>query len=398
MNEKNDQTTGITPDKSARALGNKADVTIKTTTTNTLDSELQKQAHVFSKLLRWFLAPIEALMERVLDFIHSRISIRHRFIISIISLSIYSILVISLVGFLGVAVNYFVLIPLLTIASLSGLLVGMVAGILSLPFNLFLLWISGGIRFAPENLLIAEISGMSVGMVVGFLGDYYRKLQAEIQNRLVAEQQLQSSLEEKEILLQEVHHRVKNNLAVISSLINLQAGNLEDPFMRETLQQVRQRVHSIYLVHEKLYRSHNLNAVDFTSYAEGVVEHIKSSMTHTSSYLKYTIEGHNISLVIDQLIPIGIILNELVTNSLKYAFDKIKNPRLKIEIQSIGKSYTFSVKDNGIGFKEGFDPLKSGNLGFRLVKGLIQQLSGQHEIISSPEQGVEFLLTFPKGG
>ena len=195
------------------------------------------------------------------------------------------------------------------------------------------------------------------------------------------------SAEDKETLLKEIHHRVKNNLQIIESLLSLQEANKGDMKPEELLKISQDRIHAISAIHEKLYHSENLREINFKNYIEDLVTHFSDSFG--SSSVSFRADVVDTKMDLDQLIPCGLIINELVTNSLKYAFVKSEDPNIEINgIQEKGK-YHLEIGDNGIGFQE---KERSQSLGLRLVQSLVTQLDGTIQKIG--ESGTRYRISF----
>ena len=215
----------------------------------------------------------------------------------------------------------------------------------------------------------------------------------DITQRVLAEAALRTSLREKEVLLQEVHHRVKNNLQIICSLLDLQAQNLTDQKTLDVFQESFNRVKSMALIHEKLYQSTSLETIDFAEYIETLTYYLFQSYRVNSDLIKVKINIEPICLNIDTAIPCGLIINELLSNSLKYAFPKGTGGLIEINFKSDNAPrFILNVKDNGIGFPKDFNLHNVHTLGLNLVKILTQQLDGDIELDYS--QGVEFKMQF----
>lgn len=197
----------------------------------------------------------------------------------------------------------------------------------------------------------------------------------DITERKQAEVRLKASLKEKEVLLREIHHRVKNNLQIISSLLNLQSRNLKDEKARDMFKESQVRVRSMALVHEKLYRSEDLSNVDFSEYIRNLAEHLFHVYGVHDVDLKIDIE--NVFLDINTAIPCGLIISELISNSLKYAFPKGGGGELKVGLRRDSEEfYKLTVGDSGKGLPEDFDIKSGDSLGLQLVDMLTEQLNG----------------------
>ena len=207
------------------------------------------------------------------------------------------------------------------------------------------------------------------------------------------EERLRASLNEKEVLLKEIHHRVKNNMQVISSLISLQADEMQDAALRAVLLELTNRVRSMAMVHEKLYRSADLAQIDFSDYAKTLVNYLWRAHGARSSDIRLAFDLKPIPFPVNAAVPCGLILNELVSNALKHAFSGCDDGEVNVSLHDGERGRVcLSVRDNGMGLPEGFDWQQGGSLGLRLVKMLAQQLGGTIE--TGPGPGTEFRVTF----
>jgi len=213
----------------------------------------------------------------------------------------------------------------------------------------------------------------------------------DISDRKKAEDKIKKSLDEKETLLREIHHRVKNNMQIISSLLNLQIQyeNLDETV--GVLKESQGRVKSMAIIHEKLYQSSNLTYVNFKEYLEKLILDIFYSYGITTSAIESVLNIEDIHLNIDTAIPLGLIINELVTNSVKYAFPKCKG-KINLKLVSNKDLIELTITDNGIGIPEDIDIENSKTLGLQLVKNLVNQLEGKLEL--DVNHGTEFKITF----
>lgn len=200
------------------------------------------------------------------------------------------------------------------------------------------------------------------------------------------------SLREKEQLLKEIHHRVKNNMQIISSLLNLQSETTEDVKFLDLIRESRNRINSMALVHEMLYQSKNLSKIELKDYIVALSKSIYQSyhLPNTTIEFIYDIE-EAIYLDIDKMIPIGLILNEIISNSMKHAFPN-KTGTITLKLSSLQNQFVLLVKDDGSGFKTNFDIEKDSHLGIQLIYMLAEQLSGKLDI--SNEEGVAYSLIF----
>jgi PAS domain S-box-containing protein len=196
-----------------------------------------------------------------------------------------------------------------------------------------------------------------------------------------AEEQVKASLEEKVVLLKEIHHRVKNNLQVISSLLYLQAEKVRDQQLREILQDSQNRVKSMALIHEKLYQAKDLARVDLGEYIRNLVSYLLRAHSTQKADVRLHIHAEDIFLGIDTAMPCGLIINELVSNALKHAFPNGKPGEVHIDLNTEQNSlFCLKVWDNGIGFPAEIDFQNTSSLGLQLVNTLVQQLDGAIEL------------------
>ena len=206
-------------------------------------------------------------------------------------------------------------------------------------------------------------------------------LRNEIAERKKAEEQINSSLQEKLVLLREIHHRVKNNLQVISSLLNLQSGYIEDQKSLEIFRESQTRVRSMALIHEKLYQSKDLNKIEFSEYIKSLTRDLFTSYNVDPERINLTYDLDGIYFEIDTAILCGLIINELVSNSLKHAFPFGKKGNVFIILKEKDiNSYELVLKDDGIGFPDDIDFRKTDSLGLQLVTTLTEQLGGKIEL------------------
>jgi two-component sensor histidine kinase len=222
-----------------------------------------------------------------------------------------------------------------------------------------------------------------------------RKLNSELEERVGARtSELSATLREREVLLQEVHHRVKNNLQVISSIIRMQVRQLDDPSSRDALEECQTRVQAIALIHEKLYQSKDYSRVPFSEYAKSLAANVFSATGVSPTGVVLDLQMEELSLAVDKAIPCGLILNELITNALKHAFPDSRRGTVRVKLRRVDdRAILLSVADDGVGLSESFEIEKSDSLGMQLVSTLIEQLDGRLEI--SGAGGTTFSVTFP---
>jgi two-component sensor histidine kinase len=310
-------------------------------------------------------------------------------IISISVLAGYTIIFFLTGTTLGVSANYFILIPLFAIASLYGQIGGFIVGIFALPMNLFLYKLMGHPEFAPENLLIAWISGALTGITFGYFSAAFRKLNLEIQSHKKTVAELNSTIHDKEVLLREVHHRVKNNLAVISSLINLQIASSQDISNIQNLKETKRRVHTIYLVHEKLYASPRISSIELTAYMADLLRNIKSSLDLPPGSLQLIFHMDGVFCEIDILIPLGLIMNELFTFLHQQGDWKDMTLRLDVENSNL----KICLKGAGQDLKAAIANTDSSSLSLRLIRTLLKQI--HTEVMDGKRNNADCIISIP---
>ncbi len=214
----------------------------------------------------------------------------------------------------------------------------------------------------------------------------------DITERKLVHDKLQAALREKELLLKEVYHRVKNNLQVVSSLINLQVGNVKNEEAADQLKQSADRIKSMALIHEKLYQSKSLAKIDFNAYIHSLVEHLLFSHAVHSDKIFISMKIDDLFLDFDTAIPCGLIINELLSNALKHAFPDDKHGEIGISFRQDQGKYSLVISDNGIGFPADLDFKLTASLGLQLVATLTKQLGGQMTL--DKINGTTFTLCF----
>ncbi len=222
--------------------------------------------------------------------------------------------------------------------------------------------------------------------------DANKKLEIEIEERKITEGILKSTVNEKELLLKELYHRTKNNMEVICGILNLQSVFSKDTILSETVKICNDRIKSMAMVHEKLYQSKDLSNISLKSYLNDLIEHLKESYLSSRENISLILDVIDKSVSIETAIPFGLIINELITNSLKHAFPGEKGGEIKIKISSLNKDeMELSVTDNGIGLPVDFNFEKASSLGVFLVKNIVEsQLHGMIELKKGC--GTEYLI------
>lgn len=235
-------------------------------------------------------------------------------------------------------------------------------------------------------------------------GDDHEELSCiayEITDRKEIDQQIRSTLKEKEILLQEVHHRVKNNLQVISSMLNLQRRFIDDPKMLDILEESQNRISTMSFIHESLYQNSDFSSIGFAEYLKRLTQNLIHSYSRVSANVELTCVLDDVQINLKQAIPCGLIVNELVSNALKYAFPGKRGGTIELRVEEKGQDIEIEVSDNGVGLPDDFDFETNESLGVYLVQALTDQLDGsllvdnnQSENPLEKGSGASFLVRF----
>jgi len=218
----------------------------------------------------------------------------------------------------------------------------------------------------------------------------------DITERVQAEERIRSSLKEKEVMLKEIHHRVKNNLQVISSLLNLQSAQEQNPAILAALKESQGRVRSMALVHEELYRSNDLADINMDSYVRKLTANLFFAYQSATTRVALDIDVRDVYLPVDTAIPCGLIINELISNSLKYAFKKRQKGLVTVRFDHDGPAYSLVVSDDGVGLPKDLDIENTESLGLQLVGTLAKQLRGAIDVDRA--KGTSFTLEFALQG
>jgi two-component sensor histidine kinase len=242
---------------------------------------------------------------------------------------------------------------------------------------------AGGLEGAREGLLLSRAA----------LTETNERLRIELTERRRAQDALRGSLQEKDALLKEVHHRVKNNMQVVSSLLNLQLDYLPDDQARPIITDTQGRIAAMALVHEKLYQSVDLARIDFTDYLQELTENIVSSFSSSARDIEFVLDAEDVLVGIDTAVPCGLIINELISNAYKHGFPDGGPGRLTVTFKRLGVDRLFlQVADTGCGIPADLDLRQTESLGMQLVFTLVQQLQGTIEVKSPPDGGTCFEL------
>ncbi|TDQ07343.1 tetratricopeptide repeat-containing sensor histidine kinase [Pedobacter metabolipauper] len=254
-------------------------------------------------------------------------------------------------------------------------------------------------KFQQINLNITYGGILFLLIIIGVLYNFYRikkKSNDDLQSKQIVINQKNSSLlqlvNEKEWLLKEIHHRVKNNLQIVQSLLNSQASYLKDKEALSAIQNSKNRVQAISLIHQKLYQSDNMAMINMNIYIQELCLHLRHSF-ETSNRILFELNIDAVELDVSQAVPVGLIMNEAITNSIKYAFPDDAKGVISISLQQVeGNTIVLTVTDNGIGLPENFNALKNEALGIKLMNGLSEDLDGKFSI--SQDQGTVIKLSF----
>jgi PAS domain S-box-containing protein len=240
-----------------------------------------------------------------------------------------------------------------------------------------------------------KLMQVTVQVMPGYEGTWEKVLVSlvDVTERELTEAALHASLQEKEMLLREVHHRVKNTLQIVSSLLYLQSEKAGEGSARDVLQNSRNQVRSMALVHEKLYRSEDLARVDFGEYVGSLRTSLLQTYGTASRGIEVKVDVDAVLLDVDLATPCGLIINELVSNALKHAFTGREEGEVGIGFYADGDQYVLTVRDDGIGLSEGVDLQEAQSLGLQVVGSLVEQLKGTVQV--DRHAGSRFTITFP---
>jgi PAS domain S-box-containing protein len=246
----------------------------------------------------------------------------------------------------------------------------------------------------PVEISLGYLDQKSGGLTIAFISDITARIHATQEREgLIAS--LESALSEKTVLLKEVHHRVKNNLAVVAGLLAMQAETLDDERAAVALAEGQRRVLSMALIHEYLYANEHLDRVDFGTYVEQLSNELSASYAIEADLVTVRIEAQKIDLPVHRAIPCGLILNELLSNALKYGFPGGRNGEITVTFARLGTTeYILSCADNGVGIPESFDWKNPKSLGLRIITILAKQINGDLQL-HRESPGSRFELRFP---
>ncbi|MBI5680560.1 MAG: PAS domain-containing protein [Methanobacterium sp.] len=212
----------------------------------------------------------------------------------------------------------------------------------------------------------------------------------DITERKLMEEKLKKTLNEKEMLIKEVHHRVKNNLMMISSLLNIQSSYIKDKDVKELFKESQNRAKSMALIHQKLYQTGNVKEIEFSEFLRSLSTEILHSF-NTKKQINLILDLHEATIDVDRAIPLGLIATEIIINSFKHAFPD-GTGEIKVEFSKNGDLFQLTISDNGIGFPEDFDFRTQGDMGMTLINGLTSQIDGSIDM--KRENGTKFIIKF----
>jgi two-component sensor histidine kinase len=234
-----------------------------------------------------------------------------------------------------------------------------------------------------------------VVMIIRLMHSQYRNFNQRMEERSAAEASMKLAIREKETLFAEVHHRVKNNLAVITSLLNLQMNMVKNDYTRNVLRESRNRVSSMALIHQKLYQHSNVEQIDFGSYASELVEEIKRSYPeNTTDTVMIVMEAEHIPLSLTKAVPAGLMLNELLSNCYKHAFPDRRPGRIFIRFKKSRDLCLLEVEDNGVGLSGDFKIEKQETLGMTIIQSLADQIDAKVNIAGGSGNGASVRVEF----
>jgi two-component sensor histidine kinase len=233
-------------------------------------------------------------------------------------------------------------------------------------------------------------SGRPIFLNGRFLG--VQGVMSDISDQKRIEDEIKATLKEKEAMMRELHHRVKNNLQIVSSLLRLQSRSIKNKSLKDTFEIAQNRIKSMALIHEVLYLSENLDRINFSDYIKRITHHLFSMFSRKAKKIQLDLDVGEFYLDIDKAIPCGLIINELVSNAFKHGFPDGKSGKIQVHLDHKLDRYTLVVKDTGVGFPEDVDMNNTGTLGMQLVNDLVKQIEGAYQL--QHNDGTSFKIVF----
>jgi two-component sensor histidine kinase len=323
--------------------------------------------------------------------------IRHRGAGLCLAILVYVAVVLAAGDALAVSSNYLVILPVAVAAFGFGAAGGLIAGALGLPANLLLFFALGHPEFSPASKVMAELSGIVVGFLFGRFADYFKDVEREMRKRMATEEALRAALAEKELLLRELHHRVKNNLSVIKGLVQLQRNRSRDPAFLAAADELTGRIFALSLVYDQLSRDQVLSMVEPSEYLSALVGNIEGALGLDDSSIGLELDSGDLAIQTEAAASLGLIVNEVLTNALKHASpSRDGKPSIRLSFRLRDGRYELVVTDDGPGpvlADSGF------GLGLKLVRALARNLGGVASLDPVPGEdgpiGARFALSFP---
>ncbi len=286
---------------------------------------------------------------------------------------------------------------------LSGRLLGpraaLIVGAFLFPINLIMLAVVGESPWTVTVLEgggIAHLTIMMTGAVVGLTYDLSAQLKVQLAERERAEDQTRRSLDENVALLKELHHRVKNNMQIISSLLSLQSQQMKDEEITQMFRDSQDRIRAMALIYEPVFQSLDISRVDFGEYVNNLTSYLLSSSSTDRGAVKLKTSVNGVFLEFDAATSCGLILHELLSNALKHAFPGGREGEISVDLHVHGENrFSLVVSDNGVGLPVGLDFTNTKSLGLQMVNVLVEELDGSIEIDTSAGTTVTILFTEP---
>ncbi|MBN2655589.1 MAG: sensor histidine kinase [Spirochaetales bacterium] len=324
--------------------------------------------------------------------IHDYLYSRQKYPLIVITTALYAMIIFLWGENFEISANYFIIFPIIVVAVSFGFKGGLIAGALGLPSNLLLFHIIHHPEYAPASLTMAEMSGVVLGSSLGYVSDFFTRMKEEMRRREKSEAALAESLEEKEILLQEISHRVKNNLNLIKSFIQLQANRFGEGETRDILLAMRNRVIAIAMVQDLLYAQDSLEKLDFRVYIKELTEAFLGGADRNFMNIELLPCPSPVMFDSRKVTSLGIITNEILTNASKYARPEKGSPELIITMDVREDSLILTFRDNGPGYPE---TEEGTGLGFKLIRALLSELKGELTVNSGKEGEGELKIEIP---